>query len=177
MIGYVSLVYHLIRRRLKYYKEIGYRYTVKIGDTNNFIIIVLGGFIGGFLQGIIGLGSGNTMVAAMLVVGVDASVTAATSGYQIFFVGMASLVQALAQHQISWWDAGFLFGISFIFGGLLTLLLYHFLKDKKNVQKTLLIIIVALCVLCIVGIIPSVFITAHNFGWPYLLYLTGSFCD
>lgn len=171
------LVYHLIQRRLKYYKEIGYKYRVKLNKTDNFIIIVLGGFIGGFLQGIIGLGSGNTMVAAMLVVGVDATVTAATSGYQIFFIGMASLVEALAQKQISWVDAGFLFGISFVFGGLLTLLLYHLLKDKKNVQKTLLIIIVALCVLCIVGIIPSVFLTAHNFGWPYLFHLNGSICD
>lgn len=86
----------MICRRLRTYYRIGYKYSVKLTDKLNFAIIAGGGFFGGFLQGIIGLGSGNMMIASLLYVGIDARVVGATSGYQIVFIGMASLIQALA---------------------------------------------------------------------------------
>lgn len=78
------------------YQKIGYKYSIKLNDKLNFAIIAGGGFVGGLLQGVIGLGSGNMMIAALLHVGIDARVTGATSGYQIVFIGMASLIEALA---------------------------------------------------------------------------------
>jgi uncharacterized membrane protein YfcA len=61
-----------------------------------FSIIFASGFIGGLLQGIIGAGSGNAMFAALIYIGLNPKVAAGTSGFQIFFIGAASLIQGYA---------------------------------------------------------------------------------
>lgn len=92
VIGYMAFIYHIIVKRLRYYRRIKYQYDLKLDHFRNFGIVLMGGFIGGFLQGIIGDGSGSAMVAAMLLVGAEPDVTSATSGYQIVFVGAASMI-------------------------------------------------------------------------------------
>jgi len=92
---YVVLVYKYTCRKLEYYARIGYVYDAKLNEFKSFGLIAGGGFFGGFLQGIVGVGSGNCMVASMLTVGINAKVTSATSGYQIVFIGLSSLIEAM----------------------------------------------------------------------------------
>jgi len=94
-IVYIVLVYKFTCRKLEYYAKIGYVYDAKLNECKNFGLITGGGFFGGFLQGIIGVGSGNCMVASMLTVGISPKVTSATSGYQIVFIGLSSLIEAI----------------------------------------------------------------------------------
>jgi len=66
-------------------------------------------------------------------------------------------------------EVGWFFGICFVFGGLLTVMLYWLLRNKPNAPKVLLIIIACLCLLSTIGIIPNVYITQLFYKWPYLL--------
>lgn len=172
---YLAFVYKFTSRKMEYYARIGYDYDTKLAEFKNFGLITGGGFIGGFLQGIIGVGSGNCMVAAMLTVGIDPKVTSATSGYQIVFIGLSSLIEALAFNELTWIEVGFFFTICFVIGGGLTLLLYHLLRDKPKAPGILLIIITCLCVMSTIGIIPNVYLTQLFYGWPYMLTVK-SFC-
>lgn len=162
---------------MKYYEYIGYEYNVKLGNPSTYTTIACGGFVGGILQGILGVGAGDSIVAALLTVGVAPRVASATSGYQIFFAGMSSLVGALAYREISWADAGWLFGICFVVGGLLTLGLYYSLRNYAKAQKALLAIIMALCIVSIIGIIPSIYLTQLYYGWTYMTSSLANFCS
>jgi uncharacterized membrane protein YfcA len=115
---------------MKVYQQIGYKYPIKLNDKMNFAIIASGGFVGGVLQGVIGLGSGNMMIAALLYVGLDARVTGATSGYQIVFIGMASLIEAISNSELSWLDVGWFLGICFLIGGPMTIVMYKLLEKR-----------------------------------------------
>jgi hypothetical protein len=176
VIGYMIIVYRLTCKKLKYYKTIGYHYDVKLNKVQNYMILVCGGFIGGLLQGIIGVGSGNMMVWAMLVIGIDPKVTTATSGYQIVFVGAASLIEAIANQLITWTEAGWLFGICFIIGGSLTVIFYTLTEGRPTIQRTILLIVTLLCVISVVGTIPSIVLTQKYYGWQYMLTVH-DFCE
>jgi uncharacterized membrane protein YfcA len=52
----------------------------------------LGGFGAGFTQGVLGVGSGTVVMAALLSFPINPRSASATSGYQILFIGFASLV-------------------------------------------------------------------------------------
>jgi uncharacterized membrane protein YfcA len=162
-------LYKFTCKKLLYYAQIGYVYEVRLNEYRNFALITCGGFIGGFLQGVIGVGSGNLMVASLLTVGLNPKVTSATSGYQIVFIGLSSLIEALVNDELNWVETGWFLFICFLFGGGLTFLMYRFLKNKPSAPKVLLVIITCLCVMSTVGIIPSVYLTQKFYGWPYLL--------
>ncbi len=57
--------------------------------------IVLGGFMAGLVQGLVGLGSCFIVIFVLIQYKVLPQVASAVSGYIIFFVGWASLIQAL----------------------------------------------------------------------------------
>ena len=57
--------------------------------------------LGGFVNGMLGSGVGSVMVVGMLFIGVPQAVSSATSGYQIVFTGLASLIQAFANKQLN----------------------------------------------------------------------------
>lgn len=57
--------------------------------------------LGGFVNGMLGSGVGSVMVVGMLFIGVPQAVSSATSGYQIVFTGLASLIQAFANRQLN----------------------------------------------------------------------------
>lgn len=170
-------VYRYIDWLLKFYRYIDYEYDVRLDSPSTFTTVACGGFVGGILQGILGVGAGDSIVTALLTVGVAPRVASATSGYQIFFAGMSSLIGALAYSEISWADAGWLFGICFVVGGLLTLGLYYLLRNSPKAQKTLLAIIMGLCILCIVGIIPNIYLTQLYYGWNYMISILNNFCS
>lgn len=173
---YMGFLFVFTRRKMGVYETIGYEYDVQLAKPKVFITICLGGFMGGFLQGIIGVGSGHCMVSALLMVGVHQKVTSATSGYQIVFIGMSSLIEAFANKEITAEEAGWYFGISFLLGGVLTFGLYKFLETRPGANKVLLIIIASICLLSVIGIVPNVYLTQLYYGWDYLLKLKHSFC-
>ena len=85
-----------MKRRFAHYRLINYEFTTDVSKPQNFIFLILGGVLGGFSSGLIGLGAGNIMIIFMGLVGVQIKVASATSGYQILFIGSASLIQAVA---------------------------------------------------------------------------------
>ena len=52
--------------------------------------------LGGFATGLLGAGCGHLMIIFMGLIGVPTKVASATSGFQIVFIGAASLITALA---------------------------------------------------------------------------------
>jgi uncharacterized membrane protein YfcA len=45
----------------------------------------------GFLQGLLALGSGTCMIATLLYLKMNPASAAATSGYQVLFIGLAAM--------------------------------------------------------------------------------------
>lgn len=143
----------------------------------NISIVAGSGVVGGFLQGLIGVGSGNTMVAALLTLQLHPKVTSATSGYMIVFIGLSSLAESLANGEISWIEVGWFLGICFVFGGICTVLLYKFLEGKPKAPKVIIAIITGLCLLSCLTILPSIYFTQRDFGWKSMLVTPKPFCS
>jgi uncharacterized membrane protein YfcA len=114
------------------------------------------------------------MVTALLIIGLDPKVAAGTSGFQLFFIGASSLIQAYVDGSITPVEIYWFFGLAFIPGGILTFFLYRFLGNKEN--KYLALVVFFLCCLFVTGTIPSIFITAKNYGWSELLDLSIDKC-
>lgn len=53
----------------------------------------MSGFFAGLIQGILGVGSGTFIMGAFMVLDFDPRVAAATSSYQILFVGLAAFIE------------------------------------------------------------------------------------
>jgi hypothetical protein len=64
------------------------------------------------------------MVSILLTVGVNPKVITATAGYQIIFIDLSSLIEALAFNGLTWLEVVWFFGISFVLDGALTVMLY-----------------------------------------------------
>lgn len=95
--GFIYFIYRFTCYRLSFYKKVKYVYDVNLNNPYKFTIALLGGLIGGFLQGVIGIGSGDCMMAAMLFLNMNPRVVSATTGYQIFFVGLSSTIVSLVR--------------------------------------------------------------------------------
>lgn len=61
-------------------------------DSRNFGMICFGGYFAGVSQGILGAGSGTFLMGTFMAVNLNPKVAAATSGYQILFIGLATFV-------------------------------------------------------------------------------------
>jgi uncharacterized membrane protein YfcA len=138
------------------------------------LTIFVGGFLGGLVQGIIGAGSGTMMLGALIYSGLDPKVAAATSGFQIFFIGASSLIQAYANSLITSTQIGWFLGLSFIPGGIFTFFLYRYLGNKENRNVVLIVCIISLVI--VVGTFPSIFVSAHYYGWTSMLYVNVKGC-
>lgn len=124
----------------------------------------------GLTQGILGVGSGTFIVGALITLGLHPQVVAATSGYQILFVGLSAFGEEFANGSILIQDATFLFLLTFIGGGIVTLLMYKTLKkySDKKVKSFLVFSMFGLCFLNTVFMIPFVWGNISNFGWKKL---------
>lgn len=91
----IFLIYRVISRNMRRYKSVNFTYDIPLEQPKVFLTIVLGGLIAGLVQGLVGLGSGFVVIFVMLKKGVIPQVASTVSGYIIFFVGSASLLQAL----------------------------------------------------------------------------------
>ena len=134
-------------------------------------MVALGGTSAGLVQGILGVGSGTFIMGVLLAYDLDPRVASATSGYQIFFIGAASFIETFINGKIELQDAGFLFGICAILGGVVTYGMYSFLKkrDEKLVNKLLVLVIFILCMISVIGVFPSTIQTVVEFGWDEML--------
>lgn len=89
----LTVIFKLTKKRMQMYQRIGYNYKLNLDRSSVFNKIVAGGLAAGLLQGIIGMGSGHMISLVLLSMFMRPEVTSATSGFMIFFIGSASLVE------------------------------------------------------------------------------------
>jgi len=120
-------------------------------------LIVAAGLIAGLVQGVLGVGSGSCIMAFLLMTPINTQAASATSGYQVLFIGLAALVQGFINGDGNLVDTAFFVTLCIIFGGLVTLGINRFLRNKnqKNVSKILVFIIFILCMMSVVMIPPA----------------------
>lgn len=135
--------------------------------TRNFGLICFGGYFAGIVQGILGVGSGTFIMGVFVTLDLHPQVAAATSSYQILFIGVSAFVESFVTGHISLKDASFLFLITFALGGLLTLLLYWILKKFKDNKrkKWMLTVMFILCAISALFMIPFLVQSYLDFGW------------
>lgn len=119
--------------------------------------MVIGGFAAGFVQGCLGIGSGTFIMAVTMSLPIIPAAASAVSGYQILFIGAASLVQGYINGDVKIADTFFIIAICAVFGGLVTLGINFYLKDKNHitVSKILTFIVFLLCFMSFILVIPS----------------------
>lgn len=122
---YLYLLYRYIRGKMLMYRSIGYEYEVHLGNKKTYTWIALSAFCGGFFQGVAATGAGSSIVAVLLISGYPQKVCSATSGYLAFYFSTAALIHSVLHDEITLWEFGWFFGISFVLGGSLTILLYR----------------------------------------------------
>ena len=103
-----------------WFREIGYNYEVPLDQMNKYMLVCLGGFIGGFNGGAFGIGASTTMIFSLLYLDIAPSVVSATVGFQITFTGLASLFQAFATNEITIEVTGLFLLETLLFGGILS---------------------------------------------------------
>ena len=99
----LGYLYFIRKRQVKQfiaYKEVNYEPNIDLSERKKFIMIALGGFSAGLVQGILGVGSGTFIMGVLLAYDLDTRVASATSGYQIFFIGAASFIETFINGKI-----------------------------------------------------------------------------
>lgn len=61
--------YKITKIRQRYFQFIDYTYTIDLSTKKNFAMISIGAVIAGFLQGMLGMGSGHTISLTLLSLG------------------------------------------------------------------------------------------------------------
>lgn len=151
------------------------KYDVNLNNKKTCLVLIGGSLIAGLCQGIMGIGSGYVIILCMLSIGILPQVTAAVSGFIIFFVGIASLIQVIILGQVKWQDTLLLFGISFFGSFFGTILARHLLKGKKIVDLIVMMILCVICFVSIGGVIVNIIMTVYYFGFNTLVKING-FC-
>jgi uncharacterized membrane protein YfcA len=68
------------------------RRNVDFGSSRNFGWICFAGYFAGLAQGILGVGSGTFIMGTFMYLNIDPRVAAATSSYQILFIGLSAFI-------------------------------------------------------------------------------------
>lgn len=85
----------LVATNMANYIKDGFSYELPLQQNKTFVKLVVGGFMAGLIQGLVGLGSCFIIIYVMMSFDVMPQVASAVSGYIIVFVGAASLIQSL----------------------------------------------------------------------------------
>ena len=91
-VTYLYFTRNKLRRQYKLYRKFGIKFDIDLCKKKVSMAIIFGGLLAGFVQGILGVGSGTVVMLVLLTYNFDARVASATSGFQIFFIGAASFV-------------------------------------------------------------------------------------
>ena len=93
-------VFHFTKKKMEYYKEIGYDYEYPLDKIKYFALICLGSFWGGFNGGTFALGNSTTIIFTLIYLEIEPIVVSATVGFQVVFSAAASLSEALIRSEI-----------------------------------------------------------------------------
>ena len=96
----IAALFFYMRRKMKYFKRIGYKYDYPLGRPKFYFLISLGSFLGGLNGGIFALGNTTTIIFTMICLGVEPIVVSATCGFQVVFSAAASLVEGMINGDI-----------------------------------------------------------------------------
>lgn len=88
----MEFIRRFLYRKYAIYYRLKVRRNLDFSETRNVGLICFGGYFAGLCQGILGLGSGTFIMGVFMALNLDARVAAATSGYQILFVGAAAFI-------------------------------------------------------------------------------------
>lgn len=89
---FVFGVFYFTKKKMSYYKEIGYDYEYPLGTVKFFVLICLGSLWGGFNGGVFALGNTTTIMFTLITLKVEPIVVSATVGFQVIFSAAASLL-------------------------------------------------------------------------------------
>jgi uncharacterized membrane protein YfcA len=99
---YLCCTFIHFKGKLKEYAKIKYKYDIELDNPYKFLIVVAGGVIGGFFQGLLGIGAGDCMISSLLLLKIHPKVASATVGYQYVFLGLADTILSMAQKNLDW---------------------------------------------------------------------------
>jgi uncharacterized membrane protein YfcA len=165
----IIVMYKLSTLRVLKYRKINYPYTLKLDELSVYSKIAVGGIVAGILQGVIGLGSGHMITLVLLSLNFRPEVTSGTTGYIVFFVGSASMIESFILGDSKWEESLFLFLISFVGSLILTFFSLRYLKRHSKLDTTIILILASIYVVSIVGVISNVVMEAKTFGFEQLV--------
>lgn len=153
-------MYKYTQRKMLFYERIGYIYDGHLDRKKNYLIVCLGGFLGGFNGGVFGIGASTTMIFTLLYLNIEPAVVSATVGFQVLYVGLGSLAQAFATDEIAANAAGLFLLETFILGGILSYFARKFLNrfNQIKVKQYLMLIVFSLVTTSSVALVASIII-------------------
>ncbi len=133
----------------------------------------MAGFLAGFVQGILGVGSGSTMMSFLLTTSINTTSASATTGYQVLFIGMAALIEGFINGEVNVPDSVFFMGLCIILGGAASLVFGLYLKgkDQFKVSKIVVVIAIFLSLVSVVMVVPNVVTLIIDSGWAKIMYI------
>lgn len=161
--------YKLSKLRMRKYRRIGFHYILKLDELSVYCKIVAGGIVAGLLQGVIGMGSGHMISLVLLSMDFRPEVTSGTSGYVVFFVGSASMIEAYVLGEVKWDESLLLFTVTFLGSFILTYVARWYLKKRAQLDTTIIFILGIICVVSILGVAGNIILTIDTFGFGHLL--------
>jgi len=125
------------------------------------------GLLAGLVQGILGVGSGSTMMTFLLKTQINASSASATTGYQVLFIGLAALFEGFINGRVVVEDSAFFIGLCVVLGGFATLGMAYFLQTRNQVTVSKIVVIIAvfLSLVSVVMVIPDVIDLINESGF------------
>lgn len=129
------------------------------------------GFLAGLIQGILGVGSGSTMMSFLLTTPINTTSASATTGYQVLFIGMAALIEGFINGEVNVPDTVFFMGLCIVLGGAATLALAFYLKQKDQLKVSKIVVVIAafLSLVSVVMVVPNVVTLIIDSGWAKIM--------
>lgn len=71
-----------------------------LNKDKEFNFFLIAGMLAGLVQGILGLGSGSTMMIFFFMTPINTSSASATTGYQVLFIGLSALIEGFINGSV-----------------------------------------------------------------------------
>ncbi|KRX07012.1 hypothetical protein PPERSA_07175 [Pseudocohnilembus persalinus] len=128
----------------------------------------------GFIAGLVGAGAGLVMVPVLLLLKVNPTVAAATSGFMYFFISFSSILSIIVGEYLSY-DIILWYTLLAFIGGASVSPLIYFIVNKYKKQSVVVLIVLTLALGNIGCNIYYIIYTSSKRGFNYLLQ-DGDFC-